>query len=536
MKIEDTFSEENKSTLKIKRRLRYFDKSAFANELRNYLSETPSGSKEYICRSPWIVYVLFEWLCEVDSIPPQGIAERKDILWFIKRMWELHDNAQRTTDSLTLFLRPIISNQFWLQHDKGYWIRAFFTQYEIFHINETKKFHDEFKQETGIALFDFFLITLFIILSHERNKGKVTYFELIKNLHPHFTLETIFNTLKLYSGTLPMLKKFFTVEMPRKTLPSIMSIDARLLHRPLFLDSESLVSIDIQMAKRGLAEAALNHFIRLNRDGFRRRFGTAFQEFVHQCLTRKDIEFITDSNIFEIFEENNVSAKDTDFLITSDEGVIFVEAKAVVPRPDSFTTSNPIIVKQPLKNSILKGFEQIFECAFTLKTKCGYKLPATKNIFGLIVTQGEFFLKRGVDFSQYIEPTRFKYLSNKFGHPLLFENIFVISVNDFEYLLSSTASKPSYLVEFLKHCTSEDSDANTSKHSMIQHIESFLAILSKENKTNSKRLNSRKVNMKKLFNDLNEITTSNNEYWINANLGELLNSVGHFKNKINQNK
>ncbi len=79
--------QENKEVFKLKKRVRYYDKQSFGLELDKLLSRYPDGSIEKHRRMPTLVYLLFEWLLEVDNKGTPKVATSRDIYWFMNKLW-----------------------------------------------------------------------------------------------------------------------------------------------------------------------------------------------------------------------------------------------------------------------------------------------------------------------------------------------------------------------------------------------------------------------------------------------------------------
>jgi len=79
--------QENKEVFKLKKRVRYYDKQSFGLELDKLLTRYPEGSIEKHRRMTTLVYLLFEWLLEVDNKGTPKVATSRDIYWFMNKLW-----------------------------------------------------------------------------------------------------------------------------------------------------------------------------------------------------------------------------------------------------------------------------------------------------------------------------------------------------------------------------------------------------------------------------------------------------------------
>ena len=503
-----------KELLKIKRRLRYFDRFSVLIEIERFLSEHPEHSVERFQRLPFLSFLVVEWLFEVTPNKSTRVATKRDVYWFVNRLFELNGKttAGNNSDSLILFMRPLINNQFWIQHRNEYWLRALINQFEIFHPDNTSPFDNEFKQATGIKLTDFFVIVSYVYFGMRAENRRLNYIQIVKYLHPYYSLETIAKSIRIIAGTPTQLQDFLCNTFPREVTDTVTIAETRLLHKPILITEGYLYCADVTLLGRGIAEAALNHFVRKNTAGFRKRFGLAFEHYVNVCLSRPDISYLRETDVEAIYKGAGISGKVTDFLVTGDDGCVFVEAKGVVPRAETLCTANPYLIKRQLKDSIIKGIKQIVECAYLLDGASNQFSAVKKERFGLIVTQGEFLLKCGIDIAQDIAPHEIKSLTKKFGEPIPYNNIFVCSIQDFEYLTGIAKQQPDFLLAFLRHCCREDADPITMKMMMVQHIETFFKVLIPGDEEYT-RLESRGLKDNRLFDKTIDVMSDCHAYW-----------------------
>ena len=87
-----------KELLKVKRRLRYFDRSSVLIEIDRFLSEHPEHSVERFRRLPFLSFLVVEWLFEVTPHKSTRVASKKDVYWFVNRLFEL--NGKTTAEEI----------------------------------------------------------------------------------------------------------------------------------------------------------------------------------------------------------------------------------------------------------------------------------------------------------------------------------------------------------------------------------------------------------------------------------------------------
>lgn len=514
---------DNAEVFKLKKRVRYYDKQSFGQQLDQLLARHADGSIEKHQRMPSLVYLLLEWLFEVENKGTPKIASARDITWFMNRLWQLNDSnfGNNNIESVTLFLRPLINNQFWIQHSKAYWLRGLVLQHALMFPMGKSPFNDEFFQATKITLSDYFHITAAILVGMDNERRVMNYFEVVKALHPHFSIDTIAKAIRVFAMFPEEIERFLSEKMPRENAMSIINADTRLIHCPVILNTRGLYTPDHALLRRGLSESAFNHFLRINRDGFRMRYGDAYENYVRGCLIRDDVSFDSEDELKLLYKEHRVEGKVVDAVAKATDGVVFVEAKGVVPKVETMITAEPRLIKHHLKDTVIRAAKQIIECAFRLEQQCYQKLPEKAERYGLIVTQGEYYLKRFSNIAKHIAADTISNLESKFGQPIPYENIFVCNINDFDYLTGTEATCEDFFVSFMQHCKEEDADTSTSKMLMLQHIESFFKKLESQGQEYA-RARETAVKNESLFTALVDIVKANVEYWNSKSKTELL--------------
>lgn len=522
---------DNKEVYRLKSRLKYYDKTSFLCELDKWTHAHPDGSYEKNSLMPSYCYLLLEWLLEAKSVSSQKIAKKKDIDWFMDRLWQLNEmvGSTRNTESVTLYLRPIVNNQFWLQQSKKYWLRSLLINYSLMSPDESKPFNEEFYQVTKVSLSSYFKVAAIILHVMDTKQRTVIFSSLVKLLFPHFEIETIARSIRLVAMFPYEVQKFLADALPRANSLEILNADTRLLHCPVILTEQGLYSLDNSLLRRGICESPLNHFLRLNRNGFRQRYGRAYESFIVEKLA-KNLSLETESDINKIYKVNGTQGKVVDGLVRGDSAVVFVEAKGVMPRVEVLTTSDPTMIKRYLKDTVTKAAKQIIECAFTLEEKCSIGLPNSSERFGLIVTQGEHYLKRFSDFAKYVAPETMNKLEDSFGCPVPYNNIFVCNINDFERLMSHEDGQKDYLTTFMQHCRDEDSTSHLSKMLMQQHVDSFI----KKTSEGGLAIEPISSQSRAFVEDVASITKSNLQFWECNTKDDLLVRAYQLKSLITQ--
>ena len=154
---------------------------------------------------------------------------------------------------------------------------------------------------------------------------------------------------------------------------------------------------------------------------FQDKFSTTrFEKYLEMGLLESNVQF---ENENALKRRISIDSKVIDFLI---ENRILVECKAteLVPLP-SVSPEDEIVYKS-IKTTIAKAFDQFFEFGKSLNSE---------GLYGLIVTYKPMFLGNGIDISQESMKEFSKGLTEEEMKMLPFENIFIISIDEWDSLI-----------------------------------------------------------------------------------------------------
>ena len=213
------------------------------------------------------------------------------------------------------------------------------------------------------------------------------------------------------------------------------------------------------------AELYLYRFCRNQKINPDIHFGNIFERYVSQCLNDVEIQFNSEKELIKLYPDGKV----VDFLIQEN---VLVECKAVEMKTYVSVFPSPKKLSKEIKNSITKAYVQQM---LTIATKI-QKTIDKKILFGIILTYRDPFLGRLNDYwDEFLKEEVEKY---KLDNPidatnLPIENVFILSINDFEMLIKICRKYQFQLSEILNKAVVDNRDSSSQKFSFIQHLENF---------------------------------------------------------------
>jgi len=502
--------------VKIRNNLKKYKKeSIILSEIKRLAKPVEEGYQE-AQKMPWLSFLLIEWLFQVEESPSAVDATEKDVYNILNSMYGLQDSASNFTKgvNLDLALRRMLLSQLACQKSTLYHQFTLIRLYSLMIVKgKTPYFENKFKTATGVSLKDFFQISLWLILASLLQKGIIRYDQVLKELYPQYSIETISLTLRLLAGGMSELG----IVMSEKYTDNYISHERyfaapQLLKVPFFKFKDSIGSLHQFISTKGVAEYVLELFKANDHENFRLHFTRHFEEYVGIVIDESQIPYITEVDIKATYKKNKVIGKVIDFLLTEEDTSIFIDAKGIEPPEKILMTDEPEIIRQRLKKSFSKGVEQSFECADILIKLSNITLAERQNRFVLIVTHKEFYISNGTYLKHQITDDFFDNLIEKYGDHILIENVHFCCIEDFEGISYMCKEYGFKLSDFLRFCSVEDLEARTKKFDIRQHMQSFLKEnkISKTSPIGSDYLLGRKS---ELFEPLIKSIKDNNNYW-----------------------
>ena len=207
-------------------------------------------------------------------------------------------------------------------------------------------------------------------------------------------------------------------------------------------------------------------------DTFSGKFGYGFEKYIKNSLDTFNIKYFDDKYIKSILGKKQTNS---DILIKEEHNNILLEVKSgEMYDLTLLNTSQDTFIKS-LKNSIIKGYKQIIETAYLLSNKT----KISSQFFGMIITYKNLLLgSPDTIWHEFMKEIIMNDIPDIYKESQIsYENIFCISLEEFEMLLITIKKEKISLSDFLDKVSIGDKklffmnfDYNNIDLSSLKHI------------------------------------------------------------------
>lgn len=197
-------------------------------------------------------------------------------------------------------------------------------------------------------------------------------------------------------------------------------------------------------------------------------YGPVFEAYVIGMLRDIEIEYKTESELCEAFGSRD---KLTDGLCVHSKANILIECKSLLYREDRMTVGSSRVFLHKMK-SIVRAIQQAHSVSHLIRDRRAGPIEVNGRHpdYLLIVTNIDLLIGNIYKFKEVFGPkiAEFKRTYPKSNLPI--NNIFVVSVDEWERLVSLLKDQGLDFFDFLSQASNEDSDHRTAKFTMDQHV------------------------------------------------------------------
>ncbi len=438
----------------------------------------PQKMRQY---QPWHLLLLIQWTMRTANqgalnLPP---ANLNDFHQLVNKFHAMDGHSRMPTEysHLIIFLRLLAIRQFWLQQDING--DAFARQWILFGgLPSNHQFSVRFQQAFGASLhqaleLSFILVTPFLQGSAQRFLRRSE----MQNMDRAFSPAVVDSVIARLSRIPAELQQSLDLELGNQySIEEQLQMDTCLLDYPFLRLGDHLFPYSPILLYRSLPSLAYRTLKSIDPNWFCSRFGAPFEDYLASGLHESAVSYLRESDLKKMLPG---TGQVIDFLIQDNDAVLLVDAKSVELSWKGKVSHRPKDVFSAIKSSAWKGIEQGIETAARLKNAI---LPEpfvtaglSAEIFLLIVTHEPLHLGSGKDFASAIASEAVKDLEARHGGQLLipFENVFFLSVDEFDRMLERVRTGVMSLGKMLLHARENNKNSTTKKFEFIQHLESI---------------------------------------------------------------
>ncbi len=195
------------------------------------------------------------------------------------------------------------------------------------------------------------------------------------------------------------------------------------------------------------------------------KFGTIYEKYIARGVDYMGLPHIRERTLQKTLDEGKI----VDFLIVDDNCNILIDAKGVEMNQRGMIGYRPEVILDKTETSVVKGIQQGTVVADKLKSIPQIDgLQTGRENFLLVVTYKDFYIGNGETFYETIGKKKVDEVRSGYdASQLPDENMYFISVDDFDYLVRLVRDGQCGLAEAIKKIREADQDPNPNKRTFL---------------------------------------------------------------------
>lgn len=452
---------------------RYTPLSVLEESLR-YLYAPVKNRIEQASKQPWLVMLLIKWTF-LDPLAnawlPRPAISQAELHVLLQELYELSDSGKRPDEyeDVRLFMRALAYQQFFHQTENG--LLDIARQELIFaSVPPNHFFKTRFLRGTGVSVPDFLRLACAVI-------------SLVKQGQPILNRDTLFGLCPPFT---PIVVDAFLnaisvnlVDLPREL--KALDVDVRHAHEfllqspflrfPLIKVGSQYWCVSPHVLERCVGHYVYDYLKREDIGGFNHPFGKAFESYVGKQISLSGLPHAAEKTLLSVLPGEG---KVVDFIVVDGDANVLIDAKAVEMAQRGMAALRRGDVRRATQTSLIKAVEQGQEVAARMAA-IATAHPVIKPrsaTYLLAVTYKELYIGNGLTLAGVIGEHEIARIRAQYdpAHMIPDENIYFLTIQEFEDLMSLVGSGKIRLVEALNRAKHADSQPMTHKFNFELHI------------------------------------------------------------------
>lgn len=458
----------------VKSSIQRINPEEFISYCLDYNLQKFNNQYEMLERLPWVVNLCIKW--SAIAIGKRRVFKHIDgpgTVALLQRAYEqlsiIPTGLENVERGLSFFLRNTLYQQGIYQK-----VDAFNTiSRQVFLFSSLENDHKikrRFKELTDIEINDFlklsYLLVSFIISQEPVKRISIDIFSI---LSPVITKDTIEKFLNQLSTPYEDLATFCQKNSYNEPLVEYYS-PSPFLEKPLIKTNNEYLQIHTQLTSTSIQTFIYDLLRRDDAESFMDKFGRVFENAVTQLLNESEIRYFTENDLKDYLPQEN---KVVDFLIPHPEANIFIDAKGVEINQKGMVTLRPGDIASSIRSSVLKTIEQSHSVNRELIRKNNADIPFQKESYIICLTYKNLFLGNGSFLNKSYANHDMRKIRDRHleEYQIPDENIFCISFEEFEYLLSSCKEYAKPVHEVLREAVAKNQTPTSGIFLFAHHIQ-----------------------------------------------------------------
>jgi hypothetical protein len=470
----------------IRNQLRAYDPAPLIGRCLEYLHQPFDRPFDYLARQPWCVMLLIKWILVDDRFSDRNrpAPTKSQTIKLLQQVVDLANKVRMPSqhDYVTLFIRAMVFQQILYQRESPV-IQTGRQMLYFAGLDESHYIPRTFREVTGLTLVRFLQLALvlhaaFLDDGPVRHKIGKAWFGDLQHRDDNGDIDRF---LGLVSGTFSEIRTALLARDAKTSaagrLPRSASEYAEqtpLIQTPLF----PLGSGEYVVTDRHLLVNCLDNFVyRTLRDhhvqDFMSYFGSIFEDYVRQAVECTRLEYRSEDELKQLFG-NKQGRNLIDFLIADGDAHVFVDAKAAEMNYRGTVTHDPVELAKLLDASLLKAIRQA-ECVRADLARANSADPVFKprnHAYLLVVTHARTNIGNGRALAESVGLATIEatVADQPAGLQIPIENMYFLTIDEFERLVAQVAAGAIGLVEALERAKLRDAEPSTRSFLFEQHL------------------------------------------------------------------
>jgi hypothetical protein len=452
-------------------RARKYHPESIVSTAMRFLCEPTTSTLEDLQRAPWQVLLLVKWVCQDKSAGNYSsnaitAAQFDDLR---QRLWKLPERINlgvRDTLPGTLFFRQLLHPQIGFQRrlSPGFvreaaLLASLAIEHPLRHLFETK---------VGLGITDFVDLSFstYVAIMEGKRQVHIGWFDSLRKAYGDQTVDAFIScTSRNYSELVTFCRALPGADT--KVTSELFEFPA-LCRYPFMRTGNMLECWHPAVFYRGM-ESFVHNVLSEEGKNYIDSFSKLFEEHVVKEAQKLDVPFFGEPALRSFMP---AEAKVPDGLLSFADCNIFIESKAGIFDEPVMTVGHSEIFSnktKALRTAIMQGWSA--SVGLRLEGRAPQQVIDANRDYLLIVTNKELSASRGTALASMYPPGALDYPNPESGKFLPLTNIYVLSIEDFERLISGVSTKECTLSSFLDGCVEADQQAETSVHFFEQHLD-----------------------------------------------------------------
>ncbi|WP_439870304.1 GapS1 family protein [Pseudomonas syringae] len=460
--------------LSIQQVIRRYSPLSILVEALRYLYSPVKDPVEQASKHPWLIMLLIKWTF-VDPLADAWLP-RPDITpgklhALLQEIYDLSDTGSRPDEyeDVRLFMRALAYQQFLHQTENG--LLDIARQVQIFaRVPENHYFKTRFLRGLGVSISDFLRLAFAVIAIVKKPEpiiNRETLFELCPPFAPA-TVNAFLSAISIDVQDLP--RELRAVDLDLRHANEFL-LQTPLLRFPLIKVGGQYWCVSPHVLERSLGHFIYDYLKRVDVGSFNSPFGKSFERYVGEQIERSGLAWADENELLRALPGQG---KVVDFIVADGDANVLIDAKGVEMAQRGMAALRRGDVRRATQTSLIKAFEQGHEVAARVAAISNSHpvIHARPSTYLLAVTYKELYIGNGITLAGVIGESELTKIRMQYDprHLIPDENIYFLTVREFEELMSLVRDGKIGLVEALNRAKQADSNPLTHKFNFELHI------------------------------------------------------------------